>query len=377
MKKLCLLLLLAAIGNALPAQITNEPISEDIFNSTNPGRVRSRFTFLLAHNNRMIIDLYNAAYVSRLPDPDSLFKKIWSDLQPMWDSLSDPLKVRGVDYVSTINDVRIKINQYAPSASYYSYKDDELVQMKVDQDTLRFIGYVQRPGTYEVNSNNSRPGYIIMLLLNNISDVAKLPAGILSSGIVLLKKDILLSENKNAGGINRPFRSGTYDLQQQKRITGFSTNQPFAWPKHGVLPYGQMSIQYGRGEWMPSAGAGLEYFYGKTARGQYGVRLFWEPYFFFSRDQNKKLVTDRNDFVTIKYYSTWNYLDAGHTTTQYILNFSFGYLVGRKGEWFEPNTFKFSLPGFQRRNILAEPEFFFSKFFRRFSPSLKLSVFLE
>jgi hypothetical protein len=376
MKKFCLLLLLAAFGNVLPAQITNEAVSKDIFNSTNPGKVRARFTFILPHNNRMIIDLYNPAYISRLPEPDSLFKKIWSDLQPMWDSLSDPLKVRGVDYVSTINDVRIKINQYAPSASFYSYKDDELVQMKVDQDTLRYIGYIQRPGTFVVNYKDSRPGFIITLLLNNISDVSRLPTGILSSGIILLNKDFELL-GKNKAGEPRPLRSGTYDLQQQKRISPLKTFELQYGSKNGWIPYGQMSVQYGRGEWMPSVGAGIEYYYGKSKYGQYGVRLIWEPYFFFSRDLNKKLITDRNDFVTLRFYSNWQFLFPSTPYNQYNLNFSFGYLVRRKGDWFEPNTFKFSLPGIQRKNILAEPEFFFNKFFKDFSPSLKLIVFLE
>jgi hypothetical protein len=374
MKKLCLLLLLAAIGNVLPAQIKNGTVSDDIFNNTNPGKVRSRFTFILPHNNRMIIDLYNPAYVSLLPDPDSLFKKIWSDLQPMWDSLSDPLKVRGVDYVSTMNDVRIKIKQYAPSASYYSYKDDELVQMKVYQDTVRYIGYVQRPGTFEVNYNDSRPGYIITLLLNNLSNVSRLPAGILSSGIKLLRNDMALLEKNKSGRTIQPLRSGTYDLQQQKRIAPLNPNNIQYGRENGWVPYGQMAIQYGRGEWIPSVGAGIEYYYGKSKYGQLGVRLIWEPHFFFTRDMNKKLVTDRNDFITLKFYSNWQYLSR---SDPWNLNFSIGYLFRRKGDWFEPNTFKFSLPGIQRKNILAEPEFFFNKFFKGFSPSLKLTVFLE
>jgi hypothetical protein len=375
MKKICLLLITAALATIAPAQINYLPgnsISPNIFSSPLPGSIRYRYNFILPHNNRMVIDLYKTNYANQLPNIDSLFKKIWVDLQPMRDSLSDPLKVRKVDYMMTMNGVVIGIKQYNPTASYFSYKDDELVQMKIDQDTLRYIGFVEEPQPWSGNRNRQfAPGYTITLLLNNLSEVEKLPVGILASGIELLKKDI---DATNKGESKR--YSGTYDLLQQKRITSLNQGE-LHWNKKGWIPYVQMSAQYGRGEWIPSAGAGLEYFYGKSKYGQYGVRLLWEPYFFFSRDLNKKLVTERNDFVSLKFYSNWQFVVKYLANDQYNLNFSIGYLIRRKGDWFEPNTFKFSLPGLQRKNLLVEPEFFFNKFFRHFSPSLKLVLFLE
>lgn len=375
MKKICLLLFTAALITAAPAQINylpGNPPSPNIFNSPLPGSIRYRYHFILPQNNRMILDLYKINFVNQLPDLDSLFKKIWLDLQPMRDSLSDPLKIRKVDYMATMNHTVIGIKQYNPSASYYSYKDDELVQMKVNQDTLRYIGFVEESQPWSQNQNTTlAPGYTVTLLLNDIADVGKLPKGILASGIELLKKDLATTDNGN----NRKY-SGTYDLLQQKRITPL--NRPdLRWNKHGVVPYAQMSIQYGRGDWMPSAGAGLEYYYDRSQFGQSGVRLIWEPYFFFSRDLNKKLITERNDFLSLKFYYNWHLVSRGQSNDQFNLNFSFGYLIRRRGSWFEPNTFKFSLPGFQRKNILIEPEFFFNKFFKNFSPSLKLSLFLE
>ena len=375
MKKICLLLITAAMATVASAQINylpGNPPSPNIFNSPLPGSIRYRYNFILPHNNRMVIDLFKVNYVYQLPDLDSLFKKIWSDLQPMRDSLSDPLKVRKVDYMATMNHIVIGIKQYNPPGSYYSYKDDELVQMKINQDTLRYIGFVEQDQSLTKTQYNSLvPGYTITLLLNDISDVGKLPKGFLSSGIELLKKDL----DPNDKGNNGPY-SGTYDIIQQKRVTPLNRPEPL-WNKHGVVPYAQMSIQYGRGDWMPSAGAGLEYYYGRSQYGQFGARLIWEPFFFFSRDLNKKLVTERNDFLTLKFYSNWKFVYKALTDGQYNLNFSIGYLIRRKGTWFEPNTFKFSFPGLQRKNMLLEPEFFFNKFFKNFSPSLKLTVFLE
>jgi hypothetical protein len=373
MKKICMLLITAAMVIAASAQIDYRPINSlmpNVFDYPTRGSIRYRYSFILPNNNRMVIDLYKVDYVYQLPDLDSVFKKIWSDLQPLRDSLSDPLKVRRVDYTAPMNDIIIGIKQHDPPTTYYSYKEDELVQMKINQDTIRFLGFAQQHN-WTQDQNNFAWIYTVTLLLNNISDIEKLPKGILASGIELLKKDLGTTEN----GTGQRY-SGTYDLLQQKRITPL--NRPeLNWKNHGVVPYAQMSIQYGRGDWMPSVGAGLEYYYGKSKYGQYGVRLIWEPYFFFSRDLNKKLVTDRNDFVSLKFYSTWQLISKSLENGQYNLNFSFGYLISRRGSWFEPNTFKFSLPGFQRKNILVEPEFFFNKFFKNFSPSLKLTMFLE
>jgi hypothetical protein len=99
----------------------------------------------------------------------------------------------------------------------------------------------------------------------------------------------------------------------------------------------------------------------------------WDPYFFFSRDANNKLVTDRNDFITFRYVET----EAKQQPFDYVGNFSLGYLVGRKGDWFEKNTFKLGLPGVRSGWLQLEPECYFNNFFKNFSPTIKLTIHYE
>lgn len=386
MKKMLLVLLLAAAGKQLSAQVyynyylPGTVASENIFNTPVPGSLPSHFDFILPNNNRMIIEVFDIEQLKTFPNLDSLFKKIWIDLEPLRDSLTDPLLVRRVDYVSTLNDTRIRIKQHTPSGTYFSYKDENLAQLKVDQDTLRFKGFTNS-SRYVIPGQQTTfraQAYVITLLLNNIQDVANLPAGSLQSGLTLLMQDMAPSLQRSSEKRNRGAYYALYNIQKQQRLSPFRPSYLGFRKKHGVEPYVQVGIQYGRGNWMPSAGAGIEYYYNKTSNGKFAVRLLWEPYFFFQRDADNKLVTKRNDFITLKFHNNWK-INSGTKGNPVELNenFSFGYLVGRKEDWFEPTTFKFTLPGLQMKNVLLEPEFFFNKFLKNFSPSAKLVLFIE
>jgi len=382
MKKIVFVLLLAVLEKKLPAQISYYPsqglASESIFNSPPPGTLSSHFDFILPNNNRMIIEVNRIGQLQQLPNLDSLFKKIWADLEPLQDSLADPLQVRRIDYVATRQDARIRIKQYPSSGNYFSYKDDELVQLKVDQDTLRFKGYNETGRTMTINNSQITRSeiYTVTLLLNNIADVAKLPAGLLQSGVALLMKDIAPSLQRPALKTKSTFYYALYNLQTQKKVAPLKPEHLGFGKPHGLQPYVQAGIQYGRGSWMTSVGPGLEYYYNKTKSGQYSFRLLWEPYFFFRRNAADKLITERNDFITLKFHTDYQYNLKGKTV-EFNENFSISYLASRKGDWFEPGTFKFSVPGLQAKNLLLEPEFFFNKLLKNFSPSLKLVLYVE
>lgn len=383
MKKFLLLLLLAAPGMDLYAQIQYYPnpsaASQTLFDNPASGTLRSSFDFILPGNNRMIIELYSIDQLQKLPNLDSLFRKIWVDLQPLRDSLTDPLNVRRVDYVTTSTDTKIRIRQHAPAGSYFSYKDDELVQMKVDQDTIRYKGIIPAPQAYTLPQQRIYlpQVYVITLLVNNIADLGRLPSGILQSGLMLLLADVNKDRDLPAKKRNKTSYYGLYNVQQQKRISPNNLKYFGFYNAHGLQPYVQAGIQYVRGAWAPSAGVGLEYYYGQSKSGKYSLRLLWEPYFFFRKDITSKTVTERNDFITFKFHTNSKLTYGKTTPVEFNENFSFSYLIGRKGDWFEPTTFKFTVPGIQMKNVLLEPEFVFNKFFRNFSPSAKLVLFIE
>jgi hypothetical protein len=100
----------------------------------------------------------------------------------------------------------------------------------------------------------------------------------------------------------------------------------------------------------------------------------WEPHFIFSKDALNKTITDRNDFVTLRYIAIEN---SKKEPFDFVGNVSIGYLVSRKGNWFEPNTFKIGIPGVRSGWLQLEPEFFFHDFLKGISPSIKLTLHYE
>ena len=321
----------------------------------------------------MIIEVHGLPVLQQLPNLDSLFSKIWEDLRPVYDSLSDPLMIRRVDYVSSVSDIKIRIKQYTASGTYYSYKDDELVQMKVDQDTLRYRGYIKPENESASVYNNY---YAVTLLLNNISDVTRLQEGILQSCVELLLPDLKDALEKSTKRTENNFYYAVYDMKIRKRVAPRNENNVGYSKKTSIDPFAQVGVQYVRGAFVPSAGAGIEYSVNERNQSKHAIRLIWEPYFYFFRDDKDKVVLQRNDFITLKFYTGYNNTGPGRTFS-WNQNFSVGALIYRKGELFEKGTFKFELPGLQTKNIVLTPEFFFNKFFRNFSPSMKLTVNMD
>jgi len=188
----------------------------------------------------------------------------------------------------------------------------------------------------------------------------------------LLKKDIDSTLNKSKKK-NWGRYYAMYDVANQKNISPFKSNY-FGYGKRKYYePYIQLGIQYLRGSWAPSTGVGMQLIHGRYDANREVFKLYWEP-FFFTRNSTNNLISQRNDFITFKYNEVRK---VQPRDAEIFLNFSIGYLVGRRGNWFEPNTFKFAVPGLGVRNINLEPEFVFNKFFKNFSPSLRLTLEIE
>lgn len=358
--------------NIFPGNITDR-----IFNYPAPGKLQTRFEFLLGKGNKMVLELSNIDQFYKLPNPDSIVKIVWKALQPFGDSLAKPLVNWRIDYVFTPVDEKVRIIEYPQRADIYRIKDNDVTQLKVEQDTLRIKFYASS------KANNRRAmkerkqityPYFIMLLLNNINDVSSFSADELVKGIALLKND--LDKNKKVVN-NKALYSryyALYDVANSKKIIPVKNEHIAFGRRNTVVPFIPVGIQYIRGAWAPSAGAGIEWNATNGNASRY-LRLYWEPLFDFRRDAVNKLITNMNSFVTFKL--TNNTKDAVTRNLIFATNFSIGYLVSRQGDLFEKNTIKFSLPGIQVKNVLLEPEFIFNKFFKNFSPSLKLSLYFE
>lgn len=349
--------------------------TEMIFDRPAPADMKFRFEFQLAAGNRMTIEFMKLNQLDSLPDLDELIGRVWKDLQPFSDSLNVPLVTKRVDYVTSPADVKVRIRLHRHPEDVFSIKNGEITQLKIEQDTLRIR--LHTAGGQMFNGLMSYQPYFISFILNDISEVVSvLKKNNLEPALELMKTDARELDKKPMAQIFTKYH-GVYDAGTVKRIYPVTKVVMEPRKKTSLIPYVQVGFQYVRGNWAGSSGVGLDLqrYWGTSSINHY--RLYWEPYFFFSKDIQNKLVTELNSFVTFKFSFGTKFMGENQQQIEFNQSFSIGFLVQRSGEWFERNSIKFAVPGFQYRNVSLEPEFIFNKFFRNFSPSLKLSLYFE
>jgi len=388
MKKLMFLLLAAATGN-VHAQQKTVTLPEQHYSKTESfftrpdelSDIHDQFEFSLPKGNRLILQFNNRNQADSLPDLDSLFTAAFADIEALNDSMHDGLANYRVDAVYINGSKRFRFMSYPQQGSAFSIKGNDTVQMKLEQDTvhLRLYTFDVPTGSY----NRRMKFYIpmdITLLVNNIADVEEIAqSGLLRPALALLRSDLVAYREKK--NILQQSLKGYYGTQPLMRMSLTNRNGSVAEKQKRIEfslpvsePYVQLGFQYIRGSWAPSVGTGVQLIKRRNEDDILYFRLMWEPYFFFEKGQDVSLY--RNDFITFRFYE-----NSVYTGFKKEISFkqtaSFGYLIRRKGDYFEPVTFKFALPGLVMDKLVLEPEFVFNKFFRNFSPSLKLNLVFE
>jgi hypothetical protein len=385
MKHYILIVLLAVAGSRSPLFAQQTVIdrayvpgsqTENYFYAPGPERFKNKFDFILPSGNRMIIWLTNLKQADSLPSMDTLLMSLQKDLAQLDDSLKLPLNNRRVDFVQGSSDRRIRIVQYPQRGEIFSLQGSDITQLKVEQDTvnLRLFTLTNHISKTDEKTFSLPTPYFVTFIVNNLSDLTDIAQNsALPETIAIWKNDVKNSKKKNY------FRYyGIYDAKQKiRRYPSPGSHLGVSRKRIQVLPpYVQVGVQYVRGAWAPSLGVGLDLTKHVADNFVKHYRLIWEPYFFFSRDGASNLQLDRNDFITFKYNQS-SVFTSNSKEIHFMETISIGYLVSRKGNWLEPHTVKFSLPGLQAKNVLLEPEFLFNDFFKNFSPSLKLTLYFE
>lgn len=393
MKKiLFVFLLLAGIAPALQAQnrgfyhegiLYNEsgPSTEDfIFNFPKPGKTRVHFWFFgINKSSSMMLELNNIKQLEYLPNLDSILAVVSTNLQFLNDSLKQDGTVRRVDYAMGGKLPQIRISQHSNNSKTYTINKNELADLKIGQDTLRIKFFTVAGDTLKVwqaGKNQTQKGmesFFITLLINNIADIENLQPNALQSCLNILRQEVT-ADYVTAADEKRKY--GAY--------FSMSTNKMFSPRKTKYIKYGGQrqelvpniytSLQLVKGSFVPSTAVGLRYTFSDRSITTKRLFAMWEPYFFFSKDASNNLITDRNDFITLRYLEVDEKSNKGFG---FINNVSLGYLVRQQGNWFAPNTIKLGLPGVRSGWLQLEPELFFTGVFKGFSPSLKLTLHYE
>lgn len=368
-------LLIAGTGTTLRAQLDVPDPAESLFNNPKPAKGNASFIFYFSAHTRMIIDLWYISQLSNLPNLDSFVNAASAYLTPLQDSLRSDGMVRRVDLAMFNNVPKIRIISHPELSNTYTVKDNELLQLKVNQDTVHIMGYANSNVVTQYTMNGvsaKRPlgaPFSITFIVDNVSDIAKLSPGEINNCITLLRESMkreVRADKWNAMVIS-------YRAVFNKQTGTMAMVRPFNFsfigePKMNI--FAGTSLSYVRGAFSPGFVVGLDYNLKRGTTNRSKLRAFIETQAFFSRDPvTNKINTEIDRFVGIQY------IQIPRQTDKLSLagNLSLAYLVS-KSSWYEPHSFRLGLPMLHSRNIKIEPQIVFNGFFKNVSPSIRLLI---
>lgn len=366
MKRILLLLMLAgSIKGSLYAQENTSISGADKKFELSSDKFSRRFLIDLGKGNKLQIELKEMADLDRLKNMDSLLSAFLQDIGYLRDSLSDEITSKRIDYlIDSSGRKEIRFQQFRPKGSIFLLNKGDLAALKLEQDTVNFIGAID----YQAKVALRKPFpdiryYQVSFFVNQLDE---LPA-ILAAGL----NDKILSLLKNVYSGWQPDKTGMLHLQRDPRISAKLPKGYFEGHGDFITPVISVNVQNYKNYFVPSFSLGATLTI-SNAVFKYEAGLQWEPQFLFQSTQGT-LKTFRNDFLTLTYGQGF-VRDHDPRKDSYLLTvFSIGYLIRREGEYFDNHTIRIgagNISLFEGKTKI-EPAIFFHDFFRQVTPGLR------
>ncbi len=360
-----MLMLSGSVKGSLFAQ-ENTPISgADKKFELSSDKFSRRFLIDLGKGNKLQIELKEMSDLDRLKNMDSLLRVILQDIAYLRDSLSDEITSKRIDYLMDSSGRKeIRFQQFKPKGSIFLLNKGDLAALKLEQDTVNFIGVIH----YQARVALRKPFpdiryYQVSFFVNQLDE---LPS-ILASG--LNDKILSLQNNVNSGW--QRDKTGMMHLQ---RDPGISAKLPKGYFEgHGdfIKTVISVNVQNYKNYFVPSFSLGATLTI-SNAVFKYDIGLLWEPQFLFQNTQGT-LKTFRNDFLTLTWGQGFVRDHDPRKESTLLTVFSIGYLIRREGEYFDNHTIRLgagSISLFEGKTKI-EPAIFFHDFFRQVTPGLR------
>ncbi len=367
-KTISLLMLLTGITASLCAQSNSK--ADKAFEVPSDIIINRRFYINLDNGNKVQIELTDITDLTRLANIDSLLQVFLTDIDPLKDSLADPLTSKRIDYLTDAQGrKKIRFQQFQPKGASFLINKGELASLRTEQDTINIIGIITNPPTPQEKISLTHPRYYhLIFYLNNISELTAYMNGILKEKIATIQNNVNAKWPLILGG-------SSHSLKKDNSI---SADKPKGFTPAGtgdfLNGYITVNIQNYKNYFVPSFSLGLRFTLtnrDRTFKWQPG--LMWEPHFIFANDNLGKLRTYRNDFLTLTYGQ------GGTTDYDPRKNFSFsavfslGYLITRQGDFIDKNTFRLGAGQLQLFKTSIEPSIYFDNFFHSVTPGIRIS----
>lgn len=369
MKKIIIaLMLFVSITPDLCAQSNNN--TDKAFEVPSDIIINRRFYINLDKGNKFTIELTDITDLERITNIDSLLKIFIADITPLKDSLEDPLTTKRIDYLTDAKGrKKIRLQQFQPKGNNYLLNNGELSSLKINQDTINIIGIITNPPKPSQKISLTHPRYYhLKFYLNNIGELAGYMNGTLTDKMATIQNNVNTKWPLILGG-------SSHYLGKDNSI---SADNPKGFVPGGIGDYLEgfitVNVQNYKNYFVPSFSLGARLTFANRDRTfKWEPGLFWEPHFLFGRDSLGKMNTYRNDFLTLTYGQGGITDHDSRKDFSFSAVFSLGYLINRKGDYFEKNTFRFGAGKLKLLKTTIEPSIYFNNFFKGVTPGIRIS----
>lgn len=329
-----------------------------------------QFTIDLGNSNQLQIQVTDAADLQRISNIDSIVQLFLKDMALLQDSLNDPLNTKHINYVAdAFNRKKIYFSQSPPNGAAYLLDGGELALLRTGQDTIIISGEVlQPPAATQRLPTNIKRFYQLSFFLNDYKDLQQL------SGDALSAKIETIIQNKNSKW-TKDRTLNQWGLKSDPAITAPGP-AGFAGNKGDYLEIsGNVSIQNYKNYFVPSFGIGASVNL-RNPNNKITTRfgLSWEPNFIFAKDDNNKLKSFRNDFLSLS-YGRESAKEENSKAFAVQSSFNLAYLIRRQGDFFDKNSFRLGIGRILTKRTAIEPLLYFNNFFKGVTPGIRLTQF--
>jgi len=387
MKKLFLIIILVVTSiltkvcaQVNPSNCRYTSKAEKLFEVHEQNWLRDKFTIQLTKGNKIILEMADKQGLNYVKNLDSLLLQCYNTISLLQDSLKNETTTKRIDIaLQDDGNIKMRFQEFANKASNYTVLNKELYGLKLDQDTVNIIGYYTSitPVEWSKKKIYLTSPYKITLLLNNVTELKEYLKGQFNTVIAQLHND--WNQYNELGNKDKWSRKLTavYGITDDTKKIVFG-RVPYSLRKTYVTTYLSIGMQNVQNVFSPSLAGGVEvYFFGDLNRERH-FQLFVDNYFFFERYSGTATKIFNNDFLTFQYKFVQQEKSIdGQYKVKYFSQFSLGYLISRRGEYFDKNTFKVGLSGVEYHSVQLTPGFFITGFFKKVTPTISLSINLD
>lgn len=373
MKRTFALLMLAiSINGKTIAQDEPVPGKTDRFFNMPTDNITRSFYADLGKGNKMQISVTDIDDLQRFKNADSLLLIFLHDMLAFTDSLRDETASRRIDYFTDElgrKQIRIRLNK--PQGSAFLIQQDQVAMLKMEQDTISFSGsYIENFTSTILKPHPQRKYYQLTFFVNRFSDLEKL-TGTINEKVQAIDNNKQKRWIKDKEG-NWRIKGGDQSVYSMHQPAGYTA---VAGPGDYIASRLAAGIQNYKNYFVPSVSLGAGFVF-NNGRVRYGFDVLGEFHFMFARNAQGNLQTYRNTFLTLHYRRTIVNRPASIPAISFVSDFSFAYLLKRRGDFFEKNTMRIGVGqlSFLKERVNIEPVFYFNNLFKGVTPGLKLTV---